>query len=105
MFYALLRQILFALPPEEAHHFSMNALRLACATGPGRAAVKASFAYGNNSLEKEVFGLRFRNPVGLGAGFDKNAHYLRELEAIGFGFVEIGTVTPKPQPGNEKPRL
>lgn len=105
MFYPLLRQILFALPPEEAHHFSMNALRLACATAPGRAAVKASFSYGNNSLEKELFGLRFRNPVGLGAGFDKNAHYLRELEAIGFGFVEIGTVTPKPQPGNEKPRL
>jgi dihydroorotate dehydrogenase len=56
-------------------------------------------------LGREVFGLNFSNPVGLGAGFDKNALYLRELEALGFGFVEIGTVTPKPQAGNEQPRL
>lgn len=54
---------------------------------------------------KEVFGLNFKNPVGLGAGFDKNAKYLRELEALGFGFVEIGTVTPRPQAGNDRPRL
>lgn len=57
------------------------------------------------SLERREFGLTFRNPVGLGAGFDKNAIYLRELEALGFGFVEIGTVTPLPQAGNDKPRL
>lgn len=56
-------------------------------------------------MEKELLGLHFKNPVGLGAGFDKNALYLRELECLGFGFVEIGTVTPKPQAGNEKPRL
>ncbi len=55
--------------------------------------------------ESEVFGLRFKNPIGLGAGFDKNARWLREWETLGFGFVEIGTVTPKPQEGNEKPRL
>jgi dihydroorotate dehydrogenase len=55
------------------------------------------------SLPTEQFGLRFKNPVGLGAGFDKNARYLRELEALGFGFIEIGTVTPRPQAGNEKP--
>ena len=58
-----------------------------------------------DALERELFGLTFRNPVGLGAGFDKNALYLRELEALGFGFVEIGTVTPLPQAGNEQPRL
>ena len=56
-------------------------------------------------LRRELLGLSFRNPVGLGAGFDKNALYLRELEALGFGFVEIGTVTPRPQDGNEQPRL
>jgi len=58
-----------------------------------------------SGLRRELLGLSFRNPVGLGAGFDKNALYLRELEALGFGFVEIGTVTPKPQDGNEQPRL
>jgi dihydroorotate dehydrogenase len=63
------------------------------------------FQFRHTSLEKELFGLRFSNPVGLGAGFDKNAKYLTELETLGFGFVEIGTVTPKPQAGNDKPRL
>jgi len=63
------------------------------------------FKYEHKTLEKTVFGLRFVNPVGLGAGFDKNAQYLSELHALGFGFVEIGTVTPLPQTGNEKPRL
>lgn len=58
-----------------------------------------------SDLESEIFHLKFKNPIGLGAGFDKNAKYLRELEALGFGFVEIGTVTPRPQAGNDKPRL
>lgn len=64
-----------------------------------------AFSFKNKGLVKEAFKLEFKNPVGLGAGFDKNAKYLRELEALGFGFVEIGTVTPLPQPGNDKPRL
>lgn len=59
----------------------------------------------NPSLERELFGLKFKNPVGLAAGFDKNADLFHELEMFGFGFIEIGTVTPKPQDGNEKPRL
>src|SRR5204862_7139143 len=59
----------------------------------------------NENLKSEILNLKFENPVGLGAGFDKNARYLRELEALGFGFVEIGTVTPLPQAGNDKPRL
>ena len=67
--------------------------------------ISGSFSPKQNGLGKEVFGLHFPNPVGLGAGFDKNALYLNELEALGFGFVEIGTVTPLPQPGNDKPRL
>lgn len=105
MFYPLLRNILFSFPPEEVHYFSMNLLKTVCSTGPGRSAVQKKFGFNSNALQKNVFGLEFRNPVGLGAGFDKNALYLRELEALGFGFVEIGTVTPKPQAGNDKPRL
>ena len=68
-------------------------------------AISNQFCFNHSSLERQLFGLHFKNPVGLGAGFDKNARYLRELETLGFGFVEIGTVTPKPQAGNDKPRL
>ena len=105
MIYPLLRQLLFTLSPEKAHYFSMDLLRTACSVRPLRSGIEKAFTLKDSRLEKEVFGLRFRNPVGLGAGFDKNALYLNELEALGFGFVEIGTVTPKPQPGNEAPRL
>lgn len=82
----------------------MNLLKMLCSFGFLRSLIKASF----NSTKKfqyTLFNLNFSNPVGLAAGFDKNAKYLRELEALGFGFVEIGTVTPKPQAGNDKPRL
>jgi len=103
--YSLLRNLLFKLEAEQAHYFSMNLLRTACGIGPVRKIISYLFTPNNSSLERQVFGLKFRNPVGLGAGFDKNAIYLRELEALGFGFVEIGTVTPLPQAGNDKPRL
>lgn len=103
--YALLKNLLFTLEPETAHHFAMNNLKTICGTGLGRRMMKSNFSYNHPSLQKEVFGLSFKNPVGLGAGFDKNALYLRELETLGFGFVEIGTVTPNPQAGNDKPRL
>lgn len=103
--YSLLRDLLFKLEAEQAHYFSMNLLRTACGIGPLRKIISSLFTPHNPSLERRVFGLTFRNPVGLGAGFDKNAVYLRELEALGFGFVEIGTVTPLPQAGNDKPRL
>ncbi|WP_231940361.1 quinone-dependent dihydroorotate dehydrogenase [Filimonas lacunae] len=105
MIYPLLRQLLFNLSPEKAHYFSMNLLRSGCSLGPVKSMVQQSFELKDSRLQKEVFGLQFKNPVGLGAGFDKNAAYLNELEALGFGFVEIGTVTPKAQPGNEQPRL
>ncbi len=105
MLYPLLRELLFAFPPEDVHYFSMNMLRLLCRSDAGAALVRRQFAWRDHSLAKDFWGLRFRNPVGLAAGFDKNALYLAELDALGFGFVEIGTVTPKPQPGNEKPRL
>ncbi|MBA4196996.1 MAG: dihydroorotate dehydrogenase (quinone) [Chitinophaga sp.] len=103
--YPLVRKLLFNLEPEAAHHFSMNSLQKACAVPFLKKIVQSNYTFNHPSLEKEVFGLHFKNPVGLGAGFDKNALYLNELEALGFGFVEIGTVTPKPQAGNDKPRL
>jgi dihydroorotate dehydrogenase len=90
---------------EQAHYFSMNLLRTACSIRPVRYIISKCFTPNQPDLVRTVFGLQFRNPVGLGAGFDKNASYLRELETLGFGFVEIGTVTPLPQAGNEKPRL
>jgi len=92
----------------------MNCLKLLCSVGFIRRIISKTFthhsplsgeALAKSELTTHLFGLTFKNPVGLGAGFDKNAKYLRELEALGFGFVEIGTVTPRPQSGNEKPRL
>lgn len=105
--YTLLRNFLFLFSPEWVHYFSMNFLRMLCSVGFIRNAITGMF---NPGLRKTLFTtahgtLEFKNPVGLGAGFDKNARYLRELECLGFGFVEIGTVTPKPQAGNDKPRL
>jgi len=105
MIYPLIRELLFCFPPEEVHYFSMNLLKNACSIPPLRSIIKKSFEFPGTALQKTVFGLPFSNPVGLGAGFDKNALYLHELETLGFGFVEIGTVTPKSQPGNNKPRL
>ena len=102
--YSLLRNLLFLVDPETVHYLAMNSLQGVCGIAPARNAIAGSFTP-SPSLAKEVFGLTFRNPVGLAAGFDKNARYLRELRALGFGSVEIGTVTPKPQDGNEKPRL
>lgn len=103
--YQLLRQLLFNFPPESVHHFSMNMLKDINKFPGLRNALKKSFRSRHPFLQKNVFGLKFPNPVGLGAGFDKNAMYLNELAILGFGFVEIGTVTPLPQPGNEQPRL
>jgi dihydroorotate dehydrogenase len=103
--YSVIRNALFLLDAERAHYLSMNALKLLCSIAPIKWAISKAFSPKGQSLEKQLFGLSFKNPVGLGAGFDKNAAYLRELEALGFGFVEIGTVTPLPQEGNEKPRL
>ncbi len=104
--YKLLRTILFLFNPERVHYFSMNSLKLLCKIPFIKKIITNSFTpkpFNNKTIEQ--FNLQFKNPVGLGAGFDKNAKYLNELQALGFGFVEIGTVTPKPQAGNDKPRL
>ena len=105
MMYRLLRNLLFCFPPEAVHYFSMNWLKRLCQIAWIKNWLTQSFGASNPSLTKTVFGLSFTNPIGLGAGFDKNALYLHELEILGFGAVEIGTVTPLAQDGNPKPRL
>ena len=102
--YKLLRSFLFLFDPEWVHYFSMNSLKLICKLPFGKSIIKKIFAPKKN-IQYSIFNIQFPNKVGLGAGFDKNAKYLNELEALGFGFVEIGTVTPKPQAGNDKSRL
>src|SRR5919197_1090885 len=100
----LLRPLLFKLPPETAHELALHALTLGLGAGAVRAA--AARRYGREAFgEIRRFGLSFRNPVGLAVGFDKNGVAARELAALGFGFVEVGTVTNLPQPGNPRPRL
>lgn len=103
--YQLIRSVLFRFAPEDIHHFVTSVLKAADRI-PGVAALqKKAFHVNEPRLEREVFGLKFKNPVGLGAGFDKNAAFVKELSNFGFGFIEIGTVTPLPQPGNDQPRM
>ena len=103
--YQLLKTILFRFDPEKIHYFVTGALQSAQKVWGLPKLLKASFKLEHPSLEKEVFGLKFKNPVGLAAGFDKNGEYIQELANFGFGFIEVGTVTPLPQPGNDKPRM
>jgi dihydroorotate dehydrogenase len=95
--YKLIRSFFFLFDAEKVHYFAMNALRLFCSIGPLRKFLTSGFKPSANNLPHESWGLEFKNRVGLAAGFDKNAKYLRELEVLGFGFVEIGTVTPSPK--------
>jgi dihydroorotate dehydrogenase len=102
--YKALRTILFIFPTEWVHHFSMNMLKFFCSSALFKKWIQNSFQ--PKSAENiHIFNTEFNNRVGLGAGFDKNARYLRELECLGFGSVEIGTVTPVAQSGNPKQRL
>ncbi len=103
--YKLLRSILFLFDAEKVHYFAMNALKLICSIGFIRKLLTANFQPHAKDSGFGIWNLQFKNRVGLAAGFDKNARYLRELETLGFGFVEIGTVTPLPQKGNDHPRL
>ncbi|SFM20818.1 quinone-dependent dihydroorotate dehydrogenase [Marinobacter zhejiangensis] len=98
--YGLARNLLFRLPPEQSHNLALSGLDLAHKLGLLKAFVK-----GVEPLPVEVMGLKFPNPVGLAAGLDKNADHVDALGALGFGFVEVGTVTPLAQPGNPMPRL
>jgi dihydroorotate dehydrogenase len=105
MYKSLLRPVFFLFKPETIHHWVMAVLKIIGKIPGKRHALKWFFTVKDRRLEKELFGIRFPNPVGVAAGFDKNAEVYEELSALGFGFVEIGTVTPKAQPGNPKPRL
>lgn len=98
--YPLLRPLLFSLDPETAHEVTLKLLNVAHVSGVGKLIYPVI-----EDKPVKVMGLTFKNPVGLAAGMDKNGDYIAALSALGFGFVEIGTVTPRPQPGNPKPRL
>ncbi|MBC7534185.1 MAG: quinone-dependent dihydroorotate dehydrogenase [Ferruginibacter sp.] len=102
--YNILRAILFWFDPEKVHYTSMNGLKAICRFPLISRLISAAYKPGSGH-QYSTLNLQFSNRIGLGAGFDKNALYLRSLEALGFGFVEVGTVTPVPQKGNEKPRL
>lgn len=105
MYKQIIRPILFWFDPEEVHHFTFSVIRMANKI-PGFSLIfKALYEVSDKRLEREVFGLKFKNPVGLAAGFDKDAKLYKELSNLGFGFIEIGTLTPKGQEGNPKKRL
>lgn len=101
--YAIIRSLLFFLPAENAHYFTMNMLNKLAHFAPTAYIIKKMFS--TKSKPVEVAGIQFPNRIGLAAGFDKNAHFVDALTLLGFGHIEIGTVTPLPQPGNDKPRL
>ena len=103
--YRLLRPLLFTLPAERAHHLGAAALSAALSTSRARALARSRYHVDDPALRVERFGVRFANPVGLAAGFDKGGEWFNALGALGFGFVEIGTVTALAQPGNPHPRL
>lgn len=101
MYKTFIKPILFLFPPEISHHLVVFFLKI-----PGISSLLALlYKYQNKNHERIVFGLKFPNPVGLAAGFDKDAIFFDEITNCGFGFIEVGTVTPKPQPGNDAPRL
>lgn len=103
--YQIIKPLLFKFDPEQIHHLITGGLRVANRIWGVKPLLKSSFQLNDTRLERELFGLKFKNPLGLAAGFDKNADFIEELAEFGFGFIEIGTVTPLPQPGNDKPRM
>jgi dihydroorotate dehydrogenase len=103
--YQLIKPLLFQFDPEKVHYFVTRNLKRLNRFPGGAALSRMLWDLEDTRLEKEVFGLKFNNPVGLAAGFDKNAELISEMADLGFGFVEVGTVTPLPQPGNLKPRM
>lgn len=105
MYKLIIKPIFFLFQPETIHHIVFKTLKLINAI-PGVATItKACYLVNDKKLERKLFGLTFPNPVGLAAGFDKDAKLYEELGNYGFGFIEIGTLTPKAQPGNEQPRM
>jgi len=104
MYKLLLKPFLFLFPPESAHQLTVVLLKILFFIPGVSSIVKSCCTVKDDKLKRKVFGLTFNNPVGLAAGFDKDAKIFKEFSNFGFGFIEIGTITPKPQPGNPKPR-
>ncbi len=105
MYRFLIRPFLFLFNPEKIHYATFSFLKVVGSIPLAKKILKAFYSVDHPKLERELFGVKFKNPVGLAAGFDKDAKLIDELTCFGFGFIEIGTLTPKPQPGNDKPRL
>ena len=105
MYKLFIRPILFWFDPEDVHYFSFSFIKFISKIPFVPAILRSIYEVKDTRLEREVFGLKFKNPVGLAAGFDKDAKCYQELSNFGFGFIEIGTLTPKPQDGNPKKRL
>ncbi len=105
MYQKIIKPLLFRLSIDQAHSLAIWLLHLAARVPYGRKVLKAAYNLSHPSLEREVFGTKFRNPVGLAAGFDCNGDVINEISALGFGFVEVGTITPEEQEGNPKPRI
>jgi len=103
--YSLIRRILFLFDAELIHEFSVKSIKLISLLPFSKQILRHFFLVNTKALERNLFGLKFKNPVGLAAGFDKNAECYNEFSNFGFGFIEIGTVTPLPQPGNPKKRI
>lgn len=103
--YKLLKPLLFLFPAEKAHYFTVNLLKFTLAIPIVGSLFRSFYTVKDQRLKRKVFGLEFENPVGLAAGFDKDGKAYKAMSALGFGFIEVGTVTPKPQIGNPQPRL
>jgi len=105
LYHSLIRPLLFQMDAEKAHHFTFGMIKLLLSFPLAKAVSRMLFVPQQKRLQKELMGLTFPNPIGLAAGFDKDARLIDELACFGFGFIEIGTLTPRPQSGNPKPRL
>jgi len=105
LYKGLIRPVLFKMYAEKVHHLIKTTLKVSFSVPGIKALVNSFYAVNHPNLERELFGLKFKNPVGIAAGFDKNAEMYNEMSAFGFGHIEIGTVTPLGQPGNPKPRI
>lgn len=105
MYKYFIKPIFFLFAPETIHHLVFKILKVAFAVPGIKQIIRAFHVVNDERLKRNLFGLTFSNPVGLAAGFDKDAKLFDELSCFGFGFIEIGTVTPKAQPGNDKPRM
>lgn len=105
MYRKIIFPILSRFDPENVHNFTFKFLKITLNIPGARAITRAIYNFQNPKLQRTVFGIKFSNPVGLAAGLDKDAYLFDELSAFGFGFIEVGTITPRPQSGNDKPRL